>query len=476
MMTDDPYLELRLQHLEAWEARGEDPFPSSAVSRTPCREIAERFDDLEGQRVGACGRLTALRGHGKTTFADLRDQNGTIQVYFRRDELERYELLKLLDLGDILWAAGVLFRTRTGEATIHADDFRLLAKALRPPPEKWHGLQDVEIRYRRRYLDLIANQEVRELFARRSRLIGAIRRFLEDRGFLEAETPLLHLLPGGAAATPFVTHHEAFNLALYLRVAPELYLKRLLVGGFEKVYEIGRNFRNEGVSTWHNPEFTMLEVYEAYQDLEGMMELTEALLSHLAQVFSAQALTFRGHAIQVSPPFTRIPFLDALAQIGGVAKEVVEEREKALRYAQAQGIPVAEEMPHGQILHQIFERVVEPKLIQPTFVTDFPRDISPLAKPKNEVAAHRLELYIAGGEFANAFAELNDPRLQRRLFEAQAARYAHKQVDEDFLHALEHGMPPAGGMGLGIDRLAMLLNDKGAIREVILFPLLRPKA
>lgn len=475
-MTNDPYVELRLQHLEAWEEKGEDPYPASAVSRIPCRELLERFDELEGRRVEACGRLTALREHGKTTFADLRDQHGGIQLYFRRDELERYELLKLLDLGDIVWAAGALFRTRTGEATIRADDFRLLAKAVRPLPEKWHGLQDVEIRYRRRYLDLIANEEVREVFARRSRMISAIRRFLDDRGFLEAETPILHLLPGGAAAAPFKTHHEAFDLDLYLRVAPELYLKRLLVGGIEKVYEIGRNFRNEGVSTWHNPEFTMLEVYEAYQDLEGMIELTEALLSRLAAEFGLQVLTYQGQTIRLSPPFSRIPFLESLTRIGKVKQVVLEEREEALRYAQAQAIPVAADMPHGQILHQIFERVVEPKLIQPTFVTDFPRDISPLAKPKSEVVAHRFELFIAGREFANAFAELNDPRLQRRLFEAQATRYAHKRVDEDFLCALEQGMPPAGGMGLGLDRLAMLFNDKGSIREVILFPLLRPKA
>ena len=451
--------------------------------RFPKPESAQALTDgyAEGRQATFAGRLTAQRGHGGLTFADLSDGNGKLQICIKKELVgeEAYARLELLDLGDILGVSGTLFKTKTGQVTIQVKDYTLLAKSLRPLPEKWHGLKDVEIRYRTRELDLIANEEVRRVFVQRSRLLATLRGTLERQGFLEVETPMMHPIPGGAAGEPFVTHHEALDCDLYLRLAPELYLKRLLVGGFERVYEINRCFRNEGLSTQHNPEFTMLEAYAAYQDFDFMMELVQQLFCDAAMALRGSLqFTFRGQPVDLTPPWERVSFAEAMESAGLTP----DASEAAIQQAlDRKGIKV-KGMNRSQLV-RLVEQLFEPKSkAKPLFVTDYWTELSPLAKsrPDKPEITERFELYIGGMEVANAYSELNDPIEQRRRFEAQLEQVAGKgksdrKIDEAFVQALEYGMPPAGGLGVGIDRLAMVLLDQPSIKDVILFPLLKPE-
>jgi len=472
--------------LERLRQAGRDPFSITRFERTHlAQEVSAAYCEIEGARVRIAGRLMSLRMHGKAAFGDLADISGTIQVYFKLDTLgaEQYRLLDDVDVGDYLGVEGAVFTTRTGEITVAAERLEVLAKSLRPLPAKWHGLRDIETRYRQRYVDLIVNPGARRVFVVRSQVIREIRHFLDFRGFLEVETPMMQPIPGGAAARPFITHHHALDMDLYLRIAPELYLKRLIVGGFEKVYEINRNFRNEGVSSKHNPEFTMLEAYQAYADYHDMMQLVEQLIEHIAgEVLGGMSLTYQGNQINLSPPWRRISLLDAIGEYAGVEPQRLMETESAREACRELGLPAGEELRLSTLINNIFEARVEPHLVQPTFVIDYPTAISPLAKrkPGNPELVERFEPFIGGQELGNAFTELNDPLDQRRRFEEQArARAAGDEeahpMDEDYLRALEYGMPPTGGMGLGIDRLVMLLTDSASIREVILFPHMRPE-
>jgi len=442
---------------------------------------------LEHEKV-ACtlaGRIVALRRFGKAGFAVLQDGSERLQVYLKKDHLseQAYRIAEQLDLGDWIGVSGILFRTKTNEFTVEVHELTFLSKALRPLPEKWHGLTDVETRYRQRYVDLIANPEVHGIFELRSRIIAEIRSFLIERGFLEVETPMMHPIPGGATAKPFVTHHNALDADLYLRIAPELYLKRLIVGGFQRVFEINRNFRNEGISTIHNPEFTMLEFYVSYADYQDLIILTEELIAAVAtQVLGKTVIPYQGKAIDLTPPWRRWSYHQAILEVNSLDPSVFQDRNKAVEVAKKLNVPVDPKWPLFNIVNEIFEETVEPNLQQPTFITDYPIEISPLARRKdtNPALTDRFELYIAGREIANAFSELNDPLDQRERFEAQAAQRvagdeeAHL-VDEDFLRALEYGMPPTAGEGIGIDRLIMLFTNQASIRDVVLFPQLRPE-
>mgnify|MGYP001191692833 CR=1 FL=1 len=476
-------MRFRREKLQALRAAGSDPFMASFKPTHHADEIKENFASLEGHPVAVAGRLMLLRSQGKLSFGDLQDASGRIQLFVRQDVLgeEAYKAFRELDLGDIIGVSGQVMKTRRGEISVQVENFVLLAKALRPLPEKWHGLRDVEQRYRYRYLDLITNPESRHVFVTRSRIIQEIRNFLVERGYIEVETPMLHPIPGGAAARPFVTHHNALDMDLYLRIAPELYLKRLLVGGFERVFEIGKTFRNEGVSTRHNPEFTLLEAYEAYGDCESMMQTTEQLIAHVAQaVTGGTQIVYQGRAIDLTPPWRRITMLDAILEYTGVDLRGVESDEEAREAARKAGFKIEDGLSYGDVISHLFEEYVEPHLIQPTFVVQHPVEISPLAKqnPKDPRFTDRFEPFINGWEVANGFSELNDPIEQRRRFEAQMAQRAAgddeaHRMDEDYIRALEYGMPPAGGLGIGIDRLTMLLTDSASIRDVILFPHMR---
>lgn len=478
-------IRLRREKLEQLRANQVEPYGGKFTKTHLNREITENFAVCQEKEVAVAGRLMARRFHGKTTFADLQDISGRIQLYLRLSDLgeEAYNLFGKLDLGDIIGVEGRVFKTRMGEVTIAVKKFTLLAKSLRVLPEKWHGLKDVELRYRQRYLDLIMNPEVKDTFLLRSKIIQAIRRFLDQRGFLEVETPMMHPVAGGAAARPFITHHNALDMDLYLRIAPELYLKRLLVGGLEKVYEINRNFRNEGISTRHNPEFTMLELYQAYADYYDMMNLTEELISAVAlETLGVTRVLYEGEVIELAPPYRRMTMLEAVRQYTGIDFNAFDGDQAALRAVAGLGIEVARTDTWGSLLNRVFEEKVEEKLILPTFIFDYPIEVSPLAKRKEEDPrlTYRFELFISGREIANAFSELNDPVDQRMRFQEQLEKRlkgdeeAH-MMDEDFLTALEYGMPPAGGLGIGIDRLVMLLTGSPSIRDVILFPLMRPK-
>ncbi len=438
-------------------------------------------EELEKERVAVTvvGRIVAMRSFGKACFSHLQDGSGRIQLYFQKNTLgeDRYALFKKLDIGDFIGVTGFLFRTKTNELTIEAEDFTLLSKSLRPLPEKWHGLTDVEIRYRQRYVDLIVNPEVKNVFILRTKIVQAIRAFLNTRGYLEVETPMMQTIPGGATAKPFKTHHNALDMDLFLRIAPELFLKRLLVGGFERVYEINRNFRNEGISTRHNPEFTMLEFYTAYADYRDLMDMTEQMISTVArEVLGKTEVDYEGQAINLAPPWKRTTYVDSLRE-AGVPEEVLLNAEKAREFALKLGANLKGGEPLGKLLNEIFEAVVETKLIQPTFITDYPTDISPLSKKRDDDPHHveRFELFVAGRELANAFSELNDPvdqkeRFLKQVTEREAGDEEAHQMDEDFIRALEYGMPPAAGEGIGIDRLVMLLTGSSSIRDVILFP------
>jgi lysyl-tRNA synthetase, class II len=483
--------EPRHEKLESLRKRGIEPFGE----RFPVTHRAQPLHDALGSAkeeelqafgpVSLAGRVMTLRHHGKTCFAHLQDGTGRIQLYARADRLgEAYTLFTELDLGDYIGVTGEVFRTRTGELTVAVARLQFLAKALRPLPEKWHGLRDVETRYRRRYVDLVVNRDVRQIFVLRSRLIKALRDFLDARGFIEVETPMMQPIPGGAIARPFKTHHNALGMDLYLRIAPELYLKRLIVAGFERVYEINRNFRNEGVSTQHNPEFTMLEFYQAYADYRDLMVLTEELFLSLTQVVgTGTTLRWGEHEIELRPPWRRLGFFEGLSQALGV--EVTTETDAALvaKAARARGVAVGDVATPWRLWKDVFETLVEPTLIQPTFVVDFPIELSPLAKKKREnpKLVDRFELFIGQREIANAYSELNDPIDQLARFREQASLLARGDeeahwLDEDYVRALEYGMPPTAGEGIGIDRLVMLFADQPSIREVILFPHLRPES
>ncbi len=479
----------RREKLEALRRAGVDPFGGRYPVTHWGRDLAERLGSAGESELKGCGpvslagRVVTMRHHGKTCFAHLMDQTGRIQLYARADGLgDEYARFVELDAGDFIGVTGEMFRTRTGELTVAVKTFSFLAKALRSLPEKWHGLKDVETRYRQRYVDLIVNAEARDIFVMRARLIRAIRAFLDAREFLEVETPMMQPIPGGAIARPFKTFHNALGMDLYLRIAPELYLKRLVVGGFERVYEINRNFRNEGTSTLHNPEFTTLEFYQAYADYTDLMELTEAMFVELAQALrGSTALTWGEHSLDLKPPWRRLPFFEGLSQ--ALEFRVTPETEvgSVRRAAAARGIDRGEG-PAWKLWKDVFEALVEPTLVQPTFVVDFPTELSPLAKRKREnpLLVDRFELFIARHEMANAYSELNDPVDQLARFREQAALLARGDeeahwLDEDYVRALEYGMPPAAGEGIGIDRLLMMFANQPSIREVILFPLLRPE-
>lgn len=480
-------MRVRREKLSEMRDKGVEPYGGRFERTHGARDILDGFEELENKPVVIAGRIMSRRGMGKASFAHIQDASGQIQIYVRSNDVgkDAYELFGKLDLGDIIGVEGSVFKTRMGEVTVSAGRFVVLAKSLRPLPEKWHGLKDVDLRYRQRYLDLIVNPEVREVFETRSKIIRAARSFLDRKGFLEVETPMMQTIAGGAVARPFTTHHNALDINLYLRIAPELYLKRLLVGGFEKVYEINRNFRNEGISTRHNPEFTMLEVYQAYGDYHDMMDLTEGLISFLAsEVLGSYRVEYQGTPLDLSPGWTRIPMLEAVKLYAGLDFSKLKTAGEARQAIERAGfeLELKSSDTWGGILNKVFEELVEPKLIQPTFVMDYPVEISPLAKRKLEDPnlTYRFELFIYGREMANAFSELNDPIDQKERFLMQAEKRkagddeAH-MMDEDYINALEYGMPPAGGLGIGIDRLVMLLTDSASIRDVLLFPLMKPR-
>lgn len=482
----------RLKKLDTLRALGVQPHGTRFAVKDRAGELIHVHGDkskeaLEQEKISCtiAGRIVGLRRFGKAAFAVLQDGADRLQVYLKKDVLGEhgYKVCDALDLGDWIGVTGTLFRTKTNELTVEVHELTFLSKALRPLPEKWHGLTDVETRYRQRYVDLIANPQVHQIFITRSRIISAIRTFLTAKGFLEVETPMMQPIPGGATAKPFVTHHNALGVDLYLRIAPELYLKRLIVGGFPRVFEINRNFRNEGISTIHNPEFTMLEFYQAYADYNDLIELTEEMLSQIAQqVLGRTRFDYQGREIRFERPWRRWSYMQAILEVNRLDAGVLKDRQSALDAARRLNLAVDENAGLIPILNTIFEETVEPQLIQPTFITDFPTELSPLARRKDSdpTLTDRFELYIAGREIANAFSELNDPLDQRQRFEAQVAQReagdeeAH-YLDEDFLRALEYGMPPTAGEGIGIDRLVMLLTDSASIRDVILFPQLRPE-
>ncbi len=449
----------------------------------------QKMDDETLEResipVSMAGRIMSRRDFGKASFLHIKDRTGQIQAYVRKNKVseEDFNLFKLMDIGDHIGVKGPVFRTKTNELTVLAESLTLLTKSLRPLPEKWHGLTDVETRYRQRYLDLIMNEDVREVFVLRSRIIQAVRGFFTDREFLEVETPMMQPIPGGATARPFKTFHNALGMDLYLRVAPELYLKRLIVGGMGRVFEINRNFRNEGISIKHNPEFTMLEFYMAYATYEDLMTLTEDLFAHVLEtVMGSQIIEYQDKTVDFTRPWKRMPLFDSLKELGGVEQRVLEDRKEAEEFASSLGIKLLERDGHGQILTKLFDHLVEPQLINPTFITGYPTEVSPLSRrnEENPDVVDRFELFIAGREIANAFNELNDPVDQRHRFEGQVAlRDAGDSeaqfMDEDYVTALEYGMPPTAGEGIGIDRVVMLLTNSPSIRDVILFPHMRTK-
>ena len=478
-------LRVRRDKLSSLMQAGCNPYQITKFDQTHhAQQIKDTYTDGEEMTVSVAGRIMSKRIMGKAGFAHLQDGSGSIQLYVSRDSLgeENYAAFKSMDIGDIIGVKGYVFTTRTGEISVHAQSVTLLSKSLQVLPEKYHGLKDTDARYRQRYVDLIVNPEVRDVFVKRSRIISEIRRVLDDRGFLEVETPVLHTIAGGANARPFITHHNTLDIDMYLRIALELHLKRLIVGGFERVYEIGRVFRNEGMDTRHNPEFTLLELYQAYTDFNGMMDLTEELIRTVAKnVLGTAQITYGGVAIDLDKPFERLSMKDAVKKYSGVDFDTLADLEAARAAAKAHGIAYEERHEKGDILNLFFEEYCEEKLIQPTFITGHPVEISPLAKriPGNEAYTERFELFIVGREHANAFSELNDPIDQRARFEAQAALKAAGDdeacdVDEDFLCALEYGMPPTGGLGIGVDRLVMLLTDTASIRDCLLFPTMKP--
>ncbi|TDX45293.1 lysine--tRNA ligase [Orenia marismortui] len=488
-MVENDLNELMLERrkkLDDLNEKGVEAYSNDFDREDLIADILSDFEKLENEEkvIKTAGRIMALRNHGKSTFADIMDMSGKVQIYGQKNKLgeEDYDLLTSLNIGDHIGVEGTVFKTRRGEISIRVSGFKLLSKSLRPLPEKWHGLKDVELRYRQRYVDLVVNPDVKEKFILRSKILHNIRRYLEDKGFLEVQTPLMHPIAGGASARPFVTHHNALDIDLYMRIAPELYLKKLLVGGFEKVFELGKNMRNEGLSTKHNPEFTSLELYQSYADYEDMLDITEDLIKTVAQnVLGHLEVEYDGLEINLAS-WDRMTMVDSIKKYADVNFSEVNTLEEAKTLADDKDVHYDENTSVGEIINEFFEEFVEEKLIQPTFITQYPVEVSPLAKrnPDNPNFTDRFELFIAGNEIANAFSELNDPIDQKGRFEDQVSQReagddeAH-MMDEDFIRALEYGMPPAGGLGIGIDRLIMLLTNSPSIREVILFPHLRPE-
>ncbi|HAR6569677.1 TPA: lysine--tRNA ligase [Staphylococcus pseudintermedius] len=487
-------MQVRRQKLQELRDLGIDPFGEKFERTGTAETLKAQWDQYAKEELAEketeshtviAGRIMTKRGKGKAGFAHIQDLSGQIQIYVRKDQVgdAQFGIWNTADLGDIVGVEGIMFKTNTGELSVKAKSFKLLSKALRPLPDKHHGLQDIEQRYRQRYLDLITNEESTQTFINRSRILQEMRNYLNEKGFLEVETPMMHQIAGGAAAKPFVTHHNALDATLYMRIAIELHLKRLIVGGLEKVYEIGRVFRNEGVSTRHNPEFTMIELYEAYADYKDIMSLTEELVAHIARrVLGTTSVQYGDETINLEPQWRRLHMVDAVKEATGVDFYEVKSDKEAHELAKAHGIEVDDNMKYGHILNEFFEQKVEETLIQPTFIYGHPIEISPLAKknPEDPRFADRFELFIVGREHANAFTELNDPIDQRQRFEAQLVEKeqgndeAH-EMDEDFIEALEYGMPPTGGLGIGIDRLVMLLTNSPSIRDVLLFPYMRQK-
>ncbi|MCM3155675.1 lysine--tRNA ligase [Priestia megaterium] len=488
---NDQFL-VRREKMSNLRDQGIDPFGQRFERTHTSQQLISEYDELTKEQleenevpVSLAGRIMTKRGKGKAGFAHVQDLTGQIQLYVRKDAIgeEQYEIFSSVDIGDLVGVEGVLFKTKVGELSIKVKDFTLLTKALRPLPDKYHGLKDIEQRYRQRYLDLITNPESKQTFISRSRIIQSMRRYLDNHGYLEVETPMMHSIAGGAAARPFVTHHNALDMELYMRIAIELHLKRLIVGGLEKVYEIGRVFRNEGVSTRHNPEFTMIELYEAYADYKDIMALTENLIAHIAQeVLGTTKIQYGDQEVDLTPEWTRLHMVDAIKQYTGVDFWGETSVEEARALAKEHGVEITEHMQYGHIVNEFFEQKVEEQLIQPTFVYGHPVEISPLAKKNAEDPrfTDRFELFIVAREHANAFTELNDPIDQRERFEAQLKEKeqgndeAH-EMDDDFIEALEYGMPPTGGLGIGIDRLVMLLTNAPSIRDVLLFPHMRQR-
>ncbi|WP_078543177.1 lysine--tRNA ligase [Litchfieldia alkalitelluris] len=486
---NDQFL-VRREKLNAYREKGLDPFGKRFDRTHTSQELVNLYDELSKEEldektitVTIAGRIKTKRGKGKAGFTHIQDLTGQIQLYIRQDAVgeEQYDVFNTADLGDIVGVTGNVFKTKVGELSIKVESFELLSKSLRPLPEKFHGLKDVEQRYRQRYLDLIMNPESKDTFIMRSRIIRSMRRYLDDHGYLEVETPMMHSIPGGASARPFITHHNALDIPLFMRIAIELHLKRLIVGGLEKVYEIGRVFRNEGVSTRHNPEFTMIELYEAYADYKDIMSLTENLIAHIAEeVLGTTTVQYGEYEVDLKPEWTRLHMVDAIKEYTGVDFWKRMSIEEARELAKENGVEINNNMQYGHIVNEFFEQKVEEKLIQPTFIFGHPVEISPLAKknPEDERFTDRFELFIVAREHANAFTELNDPIDQRQRFEAQLQEReqgndeAH-MMDEDFIEALEYGMPPTGGLGIGIDRLVMLLTNSPSIRDVLLFPQMR---
>ena len=475
---------IRRQKLQALIDAGQNPYELTRYDVTHhSRDVIDGFDQLEGQTVSLAGRMTSRRVMGKASFAHLLDGQGDIQIYVTRDDLgqDAYADFKKYDIGDILGVSGVVFRTKTGEISVHVKSLTLLCKSLKVLPEKFHGLQDTDLRYRQRYVDCIVNPEVRDTFRKRSAIIAAVREFLDGRGYLEVDTPVLHTLEIGASARPFRTHHNALDIPMFLRIETELYLKRLIVGGFERVYEVGRIFRNEGMDATHNPEFTSVETYQAYADYKEIMEMVEQLYEFVAmKALGTTDVTYQGQVIHLKAPWKRITMADAVKEACGVDWTTWQSDEEARAEMARRDIHVEKNARRGDCLAALFDEYVEATLIQPTFIIDYPVEISPLAKrkPENPALTERFEFFITGHEMGNAFSELNDPIDQRRRFEeqvaARAAQGIHAEVDEDFVTALEYGMPPTGGLGFGLDRMVMLLTDSPTIRDVLLFPTMKP--
>lgn len=485
-------LQIRRNKLDELRKLGIDPFGAKYSRTHTAQAVLDKYNGMtkeeleaEGAVASLAGRIMAKREMGKASFAHIQDLSGRLQIYVRQDTVpaEKYEAFTMLDLGDIIGVSGKVFKTKTGELSVKVTDLEVLSKSLYPLPEKYHGLKDVELRYRQRYVDLIMNPDVQQTFIARSRIIQSMRRYLDSLGYLEVETPTLHAIAGGAAARPFITHHNALDMTLYMRIAIELHLKRLIVGGLEKVYEIGRVYRNEGISTRHNPEFTMIELYEAYADYEDIMRLTENMIAHIAQeVLGSMQIRYQGHDIDLTPQWRRLSMVDAVKEVTGVDFSVQMTDEQAHALAKEHKVPVENHFTFGHILNAFFEHFVEETLIQPTFITGHPVEISPLAKKNAQDPrfTDRFELFIVAREHANAFTELNDPIDQRQRFEAQLEEREHgndeaHEMDDDFIRALEYGMPPTGGLGIGVDRLVMLLTDSPSIRDVLLFPHMRDR-
>ena len=476
--------QIRREKLSRYQQEGRDPYTITRYDRThTSAQILSGFDALEGQTVSIAGRMMSRRIMGKAAFVHLMDGDGQIQTYVRRDDVgeDVYADFKTMDIGDILGVEGIVFRTKTGEISVHATKLILLTKSLRVLPEKWNGLRDQDLRYRQRYVDTIVNPEVKETFIRRSQIIKALREFLDSRGFLEVDTPVLQTIEIGANSRSFVTHHNALDIPMYLRIETELYLKRLIVGGFEKVYEVGRIFRNEGMDTRHNPEFTTIELYQAYADYNEIMRLVEEMYAYVTEkVCGTLKISYQGKEIDMTAPWTRMTMAEAVKKYSGIDYYAWENDEQARAELEARGVHVEKNAVRGECLEACFDEFVEPNLVQPTFITDYPVAISPLAKRRKDdpELTERFEFFINCSEMGNAFSELNDPIDQRGRFERQAAakraQGGHADVDEDFVTALEYGMPPTGGLGFGVDRLVMLLTDSASIRDVLLFPTMKP--